>query len=275
MELGFTPFFEGDDQTWIDGKLAVNGTGSEDFFNGGWYDVPDRWEERKSFPMSGCLDYKKYAGRSGGYRLFLADAYAFRASLLQTMEHGPENNAVAADYCATTFFYAAGEGPDSLPPATPVSERRVTDFQRILFTPGWNVPIHAFSFQNVTLTKKTETVGGSEIRFLSMRSEGGDIFGTPFVAFEFDIPEAGRYTVGLEAMTGPAQGMVRMFRNENPAGEAADLFSGDRRKSDAIPMGVLALRQGINVLYFRVVGRNPEATGSGFDPATILFDRID
>jgi hypothetical protein len=275
LEPGSTPFFEGDDQTWIDGKLAVNGTGSEDFFNGGWYDVPDRWEERKSFPLSGCLDYKKYLGRSAGYRMLLTDAYAFRKSILQTIEHGPENNAVPADYCATTFFYTAAEGPEPSPAPTPTAERKVVDLRRIKFTPGWNVPIQAFSFQNVTLTKKTERIGGTEVRFLSMCSDGEDIFGRPFVSFAFDIPEAGRYAVGLEALLGPAQGTVQMFRNENPAGAAADLFSEVRRKSDALPLGVLAMRSGINVLYFKVVGRNPRANGSGFDPVTFIFDRMD
>jgi hypothetical protein len=52
FESGKTLFFEGDDQTIIDGKLVIHGTGSEDFFNGGWYDVPDRWEKRISFPRA-------------------------------------------------------------------------------------------------------------------------------------------------------------------------------------------------------------------------------
>jgi hypothetical protein len=53
MVSGETPFFEGDDETTIDGQTTIRGTGSEDFFNGGWYDVPDRWEKNLSFPLSG------------------------------------------------------------------------------------------------------------------------------------------------------------------------------------------------------------------------------
>ena len=78
-------FFEGDDEAIIDGELAVHGTGSEDFFNGGWYDVPGRWEDRVSIPFSGCLDFKRHLGRTGGYRLLLGDAYAFRESLKVTI----------------------------------------------------------------------------------------------------------------------------------------------------------------------------------------------
>ncbi|MHC4742696.1 MAG: glycoside hydrolase family 172 protein, partial [Planctomycetota bacterium] len=64
FESGGTYFFEGDDQTTIDGKLVIHGTGSEDFYNGGWYDVPGRWEAKRSFPLSGCLGYKKHLGRT-------------------------------------------------------------------------------------------------------------------------------------------------------------------------------------------------------------------
>ncbi len=65
LESGHTGFFEGDDRAVIDGELAVPGTGSEDSFNGGWYDVPGRWETRTSLPLSGCLDYKKPQARTG------------------------------------------------------------------------------------------------------------------------------------------------------------------------------------------------------------------
>ncbi|HEY5552865.1 MAG TPA: glycoside hydrolase family 172 protein, partial [Opitutaceae bacterium] len=95
---GLTGFFEGDDHAFIDGKLAVNGTGSEDFFNGGWYDVPGQWETRTSHPLNGCLDYLRAIGRSGGYRLFLGDAYAFRQSLVVDIEHAPEKNTLVTDY---------------------------------------------------------------------------------------------------------------------------------------------------------------------------------
>jgi hypothetical protein len=274
LEPGSTPFFEGDDQTAIDGKPAINGTGSEDFFNGGWYDVPDRWEGRKSFVLSGCLEYKKHLARSAGYRFMLTDAYAYRRSVLQTIEHGPENNAVSADYCATTFFYSR-EYPEPGPVPTPPEGRKATEFRRFKFTPGWNVPIHAFSFQNVALTKRTESIGGAEVRYLSMKAGGEDYFGNPFVGFDFDIPEAGKYAVSTEAVLGPDQGMVRMFLDENPRGDAMDLFSDERRISGILPLGVLPLRPGINTLYFKLTGRNPRAGGLGFEPVSFIFERVD
>ncbi len=274
MESGSTRFFEGDDQTTIDGKLAIHGTGSEDFFNGGWYDVPDRWEERKSFPLSGCLDYLKPLGRSAGYRFMLTDAYAYRESILHAMEHAPENNSLPTDYCAVSFFYSK-ERPDLSFALPPLAERRVVDFRQFKFLPGWSVPIHAFSFQNVTLTKKVEKIKGEEIRFLSMRAEGEDVFGQPFISFAFNIPASGKYAVQMEAVLGPDQGRVQLFRNESPAGEDADLFSPQRQKSQLIPLGALTLQAGSNHLFFKMMGKNPQATGQGFEPISFNFVRMD
>lgn len=50
-------FFEGDDSTYVDGKMRIHGTGSEDYYNGGWYDLPGKWNCAKSLPIHGCLDY--------------------------------------------------------------------------------------------------------------------------------------------------------------------------------------------------------------------------
>ncbi|MFP5353571.1 MAG: glycoside hydrolase family 172 protein [Gemmatimonadota bacterium] len=102
-----TPFFEGDDRVVIDGDTVVAGTGSEDAFNGGWYDVPGRWDARRSFPLSGALGYSNPLARTGGYRFFLGDAYPWRRSLDFTIEHGEDvTNAIATDYAAVTYLYA-------------------------------------------------------------------------------------------------------------------------------------------------------------------------
>ncbi len=146
MVSGNTLFFEGDDETTLDGITTIRGTGSEDFFNGGWYDVPGRWEKQLSFPLSGCLGYQKHLGRTGGYRLMLGDAYAFRKSIRQTIEHAGTENSLPTDYCAVTYLYLLQNSTleQTLPPA---ADRKVVDLQQIVFTPSWSVPIQAFTFR--------------------------------------------------------------------------------------------------------------------------------
>ncbi|MDP4128651.1 MAG: DUF2961 domain-containing protein [Bacteroidota bacterium] len=77
LYAGMTYFFEGDDSTATDGTFRMHGTGSEDYFNGGWYALPDRWDAKMSLPLHGCLDYSLPFSRTGGYRFYLNDKIPF------------------------------------------------------------------------------------------------------------------------------------------------------------------------------------------------------
>lgn len=68
-----TLFFGGDDSTRIDGKARMHGTGSEDYYHGGWYALLDRWDRGISMPVHGSLDYSLPMNRTGAYRFILSD----------------------------------------------------------------------------------------------------------------------------------------------------------------------------------------------------------
>jgi len=227
FESGNTYFFEGDDQTTIDGELVIHGTGSEDMYNGGWYDVTGRWDSKRSFPLSGCLGYMKHLGRTGGYRLFLGDAYSYRKSVLQTIEHAPTGNDLLNDYCAVTFLYSL-ERPTCEFELPPVAQRKVIDLKRIVFATWWNIPISAFSYRDGMLTKKEEKIDGKNVRFLSLQAKGNDVFGHHFICFICELPAAGKYKISLDAVKGPSQGKVQMFMDEAPVGPEVDLYAAER-----------------------------------------------
>jgi hypothetical protein len=272
LQTGSTGFFEGDDRAVIDGELAVAGTGSEDSFNGGWYDVPGRWETRTSLPLSGCLDYKKPMGRTGGYRFTLTDSYAFAKSIDYTIEHGPEGNAVPTDYASVVFFYAQEPpaGQESLPAA---GERRIRGLERIVFVPGWNVPIHTTSLQNASWSKGERQAGKDRVRVLAMTAGGPDIVGPHHVSFVCDLPEAGRYRVAIKAVLGPDQGILRLFERDRPAGQPANLSAPERAASGEMPLGTFEMRKGENTVYLHLVGADPRSKGLGFELAEIIFER--
>ena len=274
VETGNTGFFEGDDRAVIDGELAVPGTGSEDSFNGGWYDVPGRWEKRTSLPLSGCLDYKKPLARTGGYRFFPTDSYAYSKSIDFTIEHGPEGNAVPTDYASVVFFYSQAPPPAD-PPLPPAADRRVTGLDRIVFVPGWNVPIHTTSLQNAVWTKLSSAVGKARVRYFSMKTNGEDVFGPHHVSFICDLPDAGRYKLSVKAVLGPDQGILRLFERDKPAGQAVDLYAAERAVSDALPLGLFEMRKGDNVVYLHLVGANPHSKGRGLDLVEVIFALAD
>jgi hypothetical protein len=272
FESGKTLFFEGDDQATIDGELVVHGTGSEDFFNGGWYDVPDRWEKRLSFPLSGCLGYAKHLGRTGGYRLLLGDAYSFRKSLRLTIEHSGEQNNIPTDYAAVTYLYSERRPTAHLAPS-PLKERAVKDLDEVVFPMWWQTPIYAWSFANASLTRKKERIGKEEVQFLSLRGTGQDVFGPHFLSPTCDVPAAGRYSIYLEAVKGPAQSQVQLFADENPVAAPVDLFAETRSRSGRMLMGQLDLAEGKNNLMLKLVGKPEQSPDWGLDVISVICVR--
>lgn len=106
LEPGMTGFFEGDDSTVVDGQMTMHGTGSEDYFNGGWYAMMDRWDGPLSLPLSGALDYNLPLSQTGGYRLFLSDKIPFAWSMHHSIEHGPEHNQAPGSYTSVAYYYS-------------------------------------------------------------------------------------------------------------------------------------------------------------------------
>jgi hypothetical protein len=106
LRPGITQFFEGDDSTVVDGVLRFHGTGSEDYFNGGWYAMPDRWDRSFSLPLHGCLDYSVPYARTGGYRFYITDKITWQKEIIHTIEHGPIGNRYPVDYTSLALYYS-------------------------------------------------------------------------------------------------------------------------------------------------------------------------
>lgn len=273
MKAAETPFFEGDDQTTVDGELVVHGTGSEDFFNGGWYDVPGRWDGPVARPLSGCMTYQKHLGRTGAYRFMIGDAYSYTKSILQTIEHGPEKNAVPTDYAGVVYFYA--ERPTGLRSSIPNSaERAVVDPRKIVFAAHWALPIKAFSFNSATLSRRSIAVGTQPTRCLSLRNSGPDWFGHPFIAFLCEVPATGRYKVTIDALRGPDGGKVQLFRDEAPIGKPIDLYSATVEAAFGLDLGEVQAAEGIDTLMLKIVDKNPASSALGLDLVHVIYERV-
>jgi len=93
---------EGQARVWIDGEAepALVGTGTEDFFNAGWYFA----NGRAGGPFHGCTERSVVSGRVAAYRFEIGAPMAFRRSLRLTFDHGWENQ-VEADYASTAYWY--------------------------------------------------------------------------------------------------------------------------------------------------------------------------
>ena len=55
-------WLEGDDRFTIDGSLAIHGTGTEDYFNCGWYALEGRLDRPARYPLHGFPVYRNRDG---------------------------------------------------------------------------------------------------------------------------------------------------------------------------------------------------------------------
>ncbi|MFC4859022.1 glycoside hydrolase family 172 protein [Actinophytocola glycyrrhizae] len=101
-------YLEGDETVYVDGAASptLYGTGSEDFYESGWYFrdgttfvMPEAGNPAYELDGDGC----RY-DCTGAYRLMVADAVSFGASLRFDIEHGPADNE-PADYSSTAYWY--------------------------------------------------------------------------------------------------------------------------------------------------------------------------
>lgn len=101
-------FLEGAERVYTDGSASPRwyGTGTEDFYEGGWYfkdgthfSDPLTGQPDQRTAAGGCADYCVAA-----YRLMLADAVDYHSSIRFGIEHG-KRNMVEPDYSSTAFLY--------------------------------------------------------------------------------------------------------------------------------------------------------------------------
>ena len=121
-------FLEGAERVYTDGSASPQwyGTGTEDFYEGGWYfkngthfSDPFTGQPDQRTEAGGCADYC-----SATYRLMLADAIGYHSAIRFGIEHG-KRNMVQPDYSSTAFLYTQPNETttrsDEVIPTDPVS----------------------------------------------------------------------------------------------------------------------------------------------------------
>jgi hypothetical protein len=230
---GSTNYFEGDDQAIIDGKLCIHGTGSEDYFNGGWYLIPDRWDMGHSLPSHGCLGYNIALSQTGGFRHYFSDKLNFRNDFSLTIEYGPVGNKFPVDYRSVAFFY--GEHPD--PGLTPSVNLTLYPSPPAIRYQGYLLNI--LSFRNGSLFNG-DRVGRN--RVLTMQPTIG---AEPMlIKIELEAPEDGDYIVYASWYQNNMKGEVRFMQRQVAMSEWKPIPFGEKDYVQREPIGILRIREG-------------------------------
>lgn len=103
---GLPYWLEGDDIWTVDGEMVIHGTGSEDYFNCGWYALEGRLNGPETKPSHGFPVYgiTQETMRAAAFRWHLTDPVPFEDAIHAAIEHGGENDKVA-DYRSAAFYY--------------------------------------------------------------------------------------------------------------------------------------------------------------------------
>ena len=243
-----TGFFEGDDVTIIDEQVRMHGTGSEDYFNGGWYGVPDRWDDSFSLPLHGCLDYSVPLGRTAAYRFYMTDKVNFDHNYNLTIEHGATNNDWAVDYGSVAFFYADKPTQNGLEP-TPELTKRFVPLSEL------EVRLNFFNIQSLGFPQNPVSVNYSKIlkkdAFL-FRSDEDWIY----VKTSLELPvDDGKYSLFLSYFKSPGSSQLRLYQRQAPIGEWIDISSEEIQFVEKEKMGVIEIKNGRAALTFRAKGQ--------------------
>ena len=253
LRPGMTLFFEGDDSTFIDGEMRMHGTGSEDYYNGGWYALLDRWDRGVSMPIHGSLDYSLPMNRTGAYRFFLADKMTFENEIFHGIEHGPEGNEFPVDYTSVALFYSN----------TPLKSRmEPTEELRRVYLPRE----HVYFPQLMDITAG----GGIQIvndRGIRMNTQNG---GMARIMLN-DVPE-GKYKLSISYFEKPEGADFQVWQRQKQLSDWQTSKNPAEKHRDKISVAEIELTKQTNSITFHV-RRNEN--GTQFELDRIYLERID
>jgi hypothetical protein len=117
---------EGDEMIFVDGadRPVINGTGTEDYYNGAWNFGGINGATPFSYPHNGApyiVDAERVGGRYALYRWHLEDPVTFDKSIKVTIEHGHANDR-SDNFFSAAFWYQT-EPHAKFPALPPVAER--------------------------------------------------------------------------------------------------------------------------------------------------------
>jgi hypothetical protein len=268
LNPGMTVFFEGDDVCRIDGEQRIHGTGSEDYFNGGWYALPDRWDQAFSLPVHGSMAYSIPLAHTGGYRFYISDKLPFEGNIEMTIEHGGENNIVPVDYTSVAFYYCETSPPENNTPSIDLLEAvkppSLMEYWIQL------LPVKALG-GGAILKKETRKDSKSGESVSVLRMEAGM---NGYVKFELEVPGDGEYNLYLSYFKGADCSTFAVNQRQIPVNTGISAFEGENTFIRKEFIGKLFIREGTNTITVVLKENPPGAERGSFVMNKIFLEKI-
>lgn len=252
LRPGMTLFWEGDDTTYVDGKMRLHGTGSEDYYNGGWYALLDRWDRGISMPIHGSLDYSLPMARTGAYRFFLSDKMPWEKEIYHGMEHGEVGNDFPVDYASVAFYYGDQPLKERMEPAEHLRE---------VYLPTTH--IYFPQLMEVTLDRGIQAILDRGLMLTSFGQGMARVMLT-------DVPE-GKYRVLLNYHERENGADFQVWQRQNRLSDWILTKGNKEQLHERVHVGDIQLTPQTNSITFRV---RDNGDGNLFELNLITLERI-
>jgi hypothetical protein len=240
-------FLEGDEQFRVDGeqwlksdiKTTVigpwNGTGTEDYFNSGWYFN----KGPIVLPTHGAV-VREDEGRVSAYRWHILDTPSFTRSIDAQIEHGGVNDRPNTYYASVVFWYSDGAATPrgTMPAATALA------VPRHVLSPPHNEEIAKVTGAGLTARawqELNENYMGAKV--LEGTADAG------IVKIPISVNASDRYRLTLHAAKSANYGSVQVSIDGVSVGAALSLHGdGEAAMPVSLPTGEVALTKGAHTL---------------------------
>jgi WD40 repeat protein len=149
-------------------------------------------------------------------------------------------------------------------------------------------PLHLALFPDRIEAENLKLVGSEnckwDMRDTSPRGRGAwsndrELFGEAepggYLEFELQVPQTGRYTLGISFTKAPDFGLVEVSLDGERLSKPVDGFHDSIVRSEKTDFGTMALDEGRHRLRFTAVGKNPKATQHHFAVDCLEFLPVD
>jgi hypothetical protein len=271
-------YLEGDERFFVDGEEqpSIHGTGTEDYFNCGWYFNKGPMPR----PFHGITYFfHDMQCRTSSYRMHVPDSVPFTKSLRVQIEHGESNNMPYVNYAIVAYWYQDSTSHKASWTLPPAKELRLP--RRLAGDPGtgtffenevWTI------FADLAPLLKIDSIiqagggqgGKAEVvpyRTLDENWDGprrllvsGDGPGG-FVRWQAHAARDDLFAIDLVAPKGPHFGIAELYVDGEPTGQEIDFYSARFHHTTTRNIGPFFMEKGMRWIELRTTGKNEKSDG--------------
>ena len=246
-------FLEGDELIYVDGEKtpSFNGTGTEDYFNSGWYFSGGL----NAMALNGDIVRSDQEKRVSAYRMQIPDYVSFDKELKVRIEHGGMNDYPDAEYSSVAYFYQVEPHTDffRMPRAKDLEYPRlvapgmpsVNEVEKLGPTASGG------KLSRTSWAKLTDVWRGSDVVVLTPEKPGASL------SFNLRADMRDRYAIAGLMVDGPEFGASQLLVDGKPIGDPYVAKKGAATSpSGPVNLGVCVLDRGRHRFTLQAVGQS-------------------